>query len=35
MVEDEIDVIVFVSERDTFLSGLETKSSTQLKEKCL
>jgi hypothetical protein len=35
MVEDEIDVIVLVTECDTFLPGLETKSGTQLKEKCL
>jgi predicted nuclease of restriction endonuclease-like (RecB) superfamily len=31
MVEDEIDVIVLVTECDTFLPGLETKSGTQLK----
>jgi hypothetical protein len=35
MVEDEIDVIVLVAERDALLPGLETKCATQLKEKCL
>ena len=35
MVEDEIDIVMLVTECDSLLPGLETKSSAQLEEECL